>query len=128
LSIAVSDAHDPHGSSVIRIVRTAELLTRDGLKAYDGRGLPGQNTDFVGYAWVDGTHLQPSKDDQHGNVCGRRKNSTSPTYVVRSRFCWGDRRGQRMRAATIYSSRMAIIDTVRTPWQASEPPAIWRVF
>src|SRR5258708_17580369 len=30
---------------------------------------------------VDGTHLQPSKDDQHGNVCGRAQKYTSPTYV-----------------------------------------------
>ena len=31
-------AHDPHGYSVSGFVRTAELLTRDGLKAYDGAG------------------------------------------------------------------------------------------
>jgi len=31
-------APDPHGYSVSGFVRTAELLTRDGLKAYDGAG------------------------------------------------------------------------------------------
>src|SRR6516162_4691449 len=31
-------AADPHGYSVSGFVRTAELLTRDGLKAYDGAG------------------------------------------------------------------------------------------
>src|SRR3989449_10808727 len=31
-------SHDPYGYSVSGFVRTAELLTRDGLRAYDGAG------------------------------------------------------------------------------------------
>src|SRR4029078_10544814 len=31
-------AHDPHGYSVSGFVRTAELLSRDGLRAYDSAG------------------------------------------------------------------------------------------
>jgi arylsulfatase A-like enzyme len=73
-------SHDPHGYSVSGFVRTAELLTRDGLKAYDGAGC--RDIPILSGIMVDGTHLQPSKDDQHGNVCGRAQKYTSPTYVV----------------------------------------------
>src|SRR6266436_4345293 len=73
-------SHDPHGYSVSGFVRTAELLTRDGLKAYDGAGC--RDIPILSGIVDDGTHLQPSKDDQHGNVCGRAKKYTSPTYVV----------------------------------------------
>lgn len=73
-------AHDPHGYSVSGFVRTAELLTRDGLKAYDGAGC--RDIPILSGIMFDGTHLQPSKDDQHGNVCGRAQKYTSPTYVV----------------------------------------------
>src|SRR5258708_19225786 len=31
---------------------------------------------------VDGTHLQPRKDDQHSNICGLAQKYPSPTYVV----------------------------------------------
>src|SRR2546430_10095075 len=73
-------SHDPHGYSVSGFVRTAELLTQDGLKAYDGAGC--RDIPILSGIMVDGTHLQPSKDDQHGNVCGRAQKYTSPTYVV----------------------------------------------
>src|SRR4249919_1460197 len=72
--------HDPHGHSVSGFVRTAELLTRDGLKAYDGAGC--RDIPILSGIMFDGTHLQPTKDDQHGNVCGRAQKYTSPTYVV----------------------------------------------
>src|SRR6267143_7081908 len=72
-------AHDPHGYSVSGFVRTAELLTRDGLKAYDGAGC--RDIPILSGIVFDGTHLQPSKDDQHGNVCGRAQKYTSPTYA-----------------------------------------------
>jgi arylsulfatase A-like enzyme len=73
-------AHDTHGYSVSGFVRTAELLTRDGLKAYDGarcRDIP-----TLSGITADGTYLYPSKDDEHGNVCGRTQKYTSPSYVV----------------------------------------------
>jgi arylsulfatase A-like enzyme len=73
-------APDPHGYSVSGFVRTAELLTRDGLKAYDGAGC--RNIPVLSGITADGTHLYPGKDDQHGNVCGRVQKYTSPSYVV----------------------------------------------
>ena len=73
-------AHDPHGYSVSGFVRTAELLTRDGLKAYDGAGC--RDIPILSGITADGTHLHPVKDDQHGEVCGRAQKYTSPGYVV----------------------------------------------
>jgi arylsulfatase A-like enzyme len=73
-------AHDPHGYSVSGFVRTAELLTRDGLKAYDGAGC--RDIPILSGITVDGTHPYPLKDDQHGNVCGRAQKYTSPSYGV----------------------------------------------
>ena len=72
--------HDPHGYSVSGFVRTAELLTRDGLKAYDGAGC--RDIPILSGIMADGTHLYPDKDDQHGQVCGRAQKYTSPSYVV----------------------------------------------
>jgi hypothetical protein len=71
---------DPHGYSVSGFVRTAELLTRDGLKAYDGAGC--RNVPILSGILPDGTHLHPVKDDEHGNECGRSQKYTSPNYLV----------------------------------------------
>ena len=73
-------AQDPHGYSVSGFVRTAELLTRDGLKAYDGAGC--RDIPILSGIMADGTHLYPGKDDQHGDVCGRAQAYTSQSYVV----------------------------------------------
>jgi arylsulfatase A-like enzyme len=73
-------APDPHGYSVSGFVRTAELLTRDGLRAYDGAGC--RNIPTLSGITGDGTHLYPGKDDQHGNACGRAQKYTSPSYLV----------------------------------------------
>ena len=73
-------AHDSHGYSVSGFVRTAELLTRDGLKAYDGAGC--RDIPILSGITADGTHLYRSKEDQHGHVCGRPQKYTSPSYVV----------------------------------------------
>src|SRR5436189_3434457 len=73
-------SQDPHGHSVSGFVRTAELLTRDGLKAYDGAGC--RDIPILSGITADGTHLYPSKEDQHGHVCGRPQKYTSPSYVV----------------------------------------------
>jgi arylsulfatase A-like enzyme len=72
--------HDPHGYSVSGFVRTAELLTRDGLKAFDGAGC--RDIPILSGIMADGTHLYPSKDDQQGSVCGRAQKYTSPSYAV----------------------------------------------
>ena len=72
--------HDPHGYSVSGFVRTAELLTRDGLKAFDGAGC--RDIPILSGIMADGTHLYLSKDDQQGSVCGRAQKYTSPSYAV----------------------------------------------
>ena len=72
--------HDPHGYSVSGFVRTAELLTRDGLKAFDGAGC--RDIPILSGIMADGTHLYSSKDDQQGSVCGRAQKYTSPSYAV----------------------------------------------
>jgi arylsulfatase A-like enzyme len=71
---------DPHGYSVSGFVRTAELLTHDGFKAYDGAGC--RNIPTLSGITADGAHLYPVKEDRDGKVCGRAQNYTSPTYVV----------------------------------------------
>ena len=73
-------AYDPHGYSVSGFVRTAELLTRDGLTAYDGAGC--RDVPILSGITADGIHLHPRNDDQHGNVCGRTEKYTSPSYAV----------------------------------------------
>src|SRR5450631_1051697 len=73
-------ALDRNGFSVSGFVRTAELLTRDGLKAYDGAGC--RDIPTLSGVMADGTHLYPGKDDQHGDVCGRAQGYTSQSYVV----------------------------------------------
>jgi arylsulfatase A-like enzyme len=72
--------HDPLGYSVSGFVRTAELLTRDGLKAFDGAGC--RDIPILSGIMADGTHLYPSKDDEQGSVCGRAQKYTSPSYAV----------------------------------------------
>src|SRR5689334_6366485 len=52
-------ARDPHGYAVSGFVRTAELLTRDGLKAYDGAGC--RNIPTLSGIMADGTRLYPMK-------------------------------------------------------------------
>src|SRR6267378_4166204 len=73
-------APDPRGYSVSGFVRTAELLTRDGLKAYDGAGC--RDVPTLSGITADGEHLRPRKDDQHRDVCGPGQKYTSPSYVV----------------------------------------------
>jgi len=73
-------AADPHGYSVSGFVRTAELLTRDGLKAYDGAGC--RDIPILSGITADGTHLYPREDDPRGELCGRAQRYTSPNYVV----------------------------------------------
>jgi arylsulfatase A-like enzyme len=73
-------APDPHGYSVSGFVRTAELLTRDGLKAFDGAGC--RDIPILSGITADGAHLYRAKDDQDGKICGREQKYTSPRYVV----------------------------------------------
>ena len=58
-SIGGVGPHDPHGYSVSGFVRTAELLTRDGLKAYDGAGC--RDIPILSGIMADGTHLYPGQ-------------------------------------------------------------------
>jgi arylsulfatase A-like enzyme len=71
---------DAYGYSVSGFVRTAELLTRDGLKAYDGAGC--RDVPILSGIMFDGTQLQPRQVDQHGHVCGPAQKYTSPAYQV----------------------------------------------
>jgi arylsulfatase A-like enzyme len=71
---------DAYGYSVSGFVRTAELLTRDGLKAYDGAGC--RDVPILSGITFDGTQLQPRQVDQHGHVCGPAQKYTSPAYQV----------------------------------------------
>ena len=73
-------SHDPYGYSVSGFVRTAELLTQDGLKAYDGAGC--REIPTLSGILFDGTHLHPTKHDTDGSVCGNAQRYTSPRYVV----------------------------------------------
>lgn len=71
---------DPYGYSVSGWVRTAELLTRDGLRAYDGAGC--RTVPTLSGILFDGTHLRPARDDTDGAVCGKTQRYTSPRYAV----------------------------------------------
>jgi arylsulfatase A-like enzyme len=73
-------APDPHGYSVSGFVRTAELLTRDGLKAYDGAGC--RSIPILSGILPDGTHLQPLRHDEDGSVCGKPQELTSSAFLV----------------------------------------------
>ena len=73
-------SRDPYGYSVSGFVRTAELLTRDGLKAYDGAGC--RDIPTLSGILFDGTHVHPAKNDADGSVCGKAQKYTSPRYLV----------------------------------------------
>jgi arylsulfatase A-like enzyme len=68
------------GYSVSGFVRTAELLTRDGLKAFDGAGC--RDVPILSGIMADGAHLHSRKDDEMGHFCGRPQKYTSPSYAV----------------------------------------------
>src|SRR6267378_8535890 len=73
-------APDPRGYSVSGFVRTAELLTRDGLKAYDGAGC--RDVPTLSGVLFDSSRLHPSGNDVDGSVCGKPQKYTSPRYLV----------------------------------------------
>jgi arylsulfatase A-like enzyme len=77
-------SHDPHGYSVSGFVRTAELLTQDGLKAYDGAGC--RDIPTLSGILFDGTHLHPTKNDADGGACGKSQKYTSQRYLVPKPF------------------------------------------
>jgi arylsulfatase A-like enzyme len=68
------------GYSVSGFVRTAELLTRDGMNAFDGAGC--RDIPILSGIMTDGTHLHSRKDDEMGHFCGRPQKYTSPSYAV----------------------------------------------
>jgi hypothetical protein len=71
---------NPHGYSVSGFVRTAELLTWDGLKAYDGAGC--REIPILSGVLSTGIPLQPVKNDTNGNICGRAQKYTSTNYAI----------------------------------------------
>src|SRR5229473_2510805 len=72
--------HDPYGYSVSGFVRTAELLTRDGVRAYDGAGC--RDVPTLSGVLFDSSPLHPTQNDADGAVCGSAQAYTSPRYVV----------------------------------------------
>jgi arylsulfatase A-like enzyme len=73
-------SQDSNGYSVSGFVRTAELLTRDGIKAYDGAGC--RDVPTLSGILSDGTRVPASKNDPDGSVCGKPQTYTSPSYAV----------------------------------------------
>ena len=71
---------DSNGYSVSGFVRTAELLTRDGIQAYDGAAC--RDVPSLSGILSDGRRLQANKKDADGSVCGRAQTYTSASYVV----------------------------------------------
>jgi arylsulfatase A-like enzyme len=71
---------DPEGYSVSGFVRTAELLSQDGLKAYDGASC--RDVPTLSGILPDGADLYPSRSDPHGHLCGKPQKYTSPSYVL----------------------------------------------
>src|SRR5213594_5205620 len=73
-------SHDPYGYSVSGFVRTAELLTRDGLRAYDGASC--RDVPTLSGVLFDSSRLHPARNDVDGSVCGKPQKYTSPRYLV----------------------------------------------
>src|SRR5712691_552684 len=73
-------APDPQGYSVSGFVRTAELLSRDGLKAYDGAGC--REIPVLSGISSAGSPLQSVKNDTDGSLCGRAQKYTSTNYMI----------------------------------------------
>jgi arylsulfatase A-like enzyme len=73
-------AADPGGYSVSGFVRTAELLSRDGLKAYDGAAC--RDIPVLSGITADGKHLHPRNEDRAEEVCGRPQKYTSRSYAI----------------------------------------------
>jgi hypothetical protein len=71
---------DSNGYSVSGFVRTAELLTRDGIKAYDGAAC--RDVPTLSGILSDARRLQANKKDADGSVCGKAQTYTSASYVV----------------------------------------------
>src|SRR6266705_3578337 len=68
-------ALDPSGYAVSGFVRTAALLTQDGLQAYDGAGC--RDIPTLSGILFDGIHLHLTRHDADGSVCGKAQRYTS---------------------------------------------------
>jgi arylsulfatase A-like enzyme len=71
---------NPQGYSVSGFVRTAEVLARDGLKAYDGAGC--REVPILSGILATGSPLQPVKNDTDGGLCGKTQKYTSTNYAI----------------------------------------------
>ena len=56
------------------------MLTRDGLKAYDGAAC--RDVPTLSGILSDGRRLHVSKNDADGSVCGKAQTYTSASYAV----------------------------------------------
>jgi hypothetical protein len=93
-------SHDPHGYSVSGFVRTAETYR------------------FCRVSWSMARTFSPARMTSTATFAVGRKNTPHQPMWSRSRFLLGRSSWPRMRAATIYSSRMAISTLSRPPWRA----------
>ena len=108
---------DPQGYSVSGFVRTAELLSLDGLKAYDGAGC--RDIPILSGIRFDGTHFHPTRNDEHGSVCGKAQKYTSPSYVVPWPISRGRHRRRRERRQRLSVRPGSATPTRSTPqWRA----------
>lgn len=73
-------ARDPDGYSVSGFARTAELLARDGIRAYDGAGC--RDVPTLSGTLADGTRVRPTRIDLDGSACGKPQEYTSSRYAV----------------------------------------------
>jgi arylsulfatase A-like enzyme len=71
---------DPNGYSVSGEVRLADLLTRAGFKAYDGRGCA--YDPILSGIKQDGTPVYPTQEDKDGSICGKPQKYTTRSYLV----------------------------------------------
>jgi arylsulfatase A-like enzyme len=71
---------DSNGYSVSGFVRTAELLRRDGISAYDGAAC--RDVPTLSGILPDGRHLQARQKDTDGSVCGKAQTYTSASYAI----------------------------------------------
>ncbi len=78
---ATGNVDPANGYSVSGDVRTADLMTRAGLKAFDGSGCI--NDPVMSGVKADGTTVYPQKTDTDGTVCGAAGTKyTTPSYRV----------------------------------------------
>ena len=107
-------AHDPSGYAVSGFVRTAALLTQDGLKAYDGAGC--RDIPTLSGILVDGTPCTPPGRTLMAACAGKRNGTRRHGTWYRSQSPLGASSSPRTRGAITSSCRMATPTPSRPRW------------